>query len=255
MGATPIAITVGLSLRQDVTLDWIETVYQGMKQCLDQFATPIIGGDITRSQTNTISITALGQVAPHQTILRHVAQPHDLIVITGKHGLAKAGLELLLNPNLYQSIASIIQNPLIKAHQYPQPRFDVINSLQKLNFLKPIAGMDSSDGLADAIMQICRFSQVGAKINLESIPIDKNILELTDSNTALDWCLYGGEDFELVLCLPPTLANQLLCDLKHEAFIIGEITKSTNIKISSTQSSNFQLLLHERKTYQHFQLY
>jgi thiamine-monophosphate kinase len=252
MGAMPIGITVGLSLRGNVTLDWIETVYQGLKQCLDQFSTPIIGGDITRSEVNTLAITALGQVSPQQTILRHVAQPQDVIVITGEHGLAKAGLELLLNPQLYPSVSDETQVKLISAHQYPQPRLDVIQQLQQLEFNSPIAGMDSSDGLADALLQICRFSGVGAKINLEAIPLHPSLLDLTDPATALEWCLYGGEDFELVICLPSSLAQELIANLNSQAVIIGQITQSSGIKFVNLPPNYRKLSLTERKTYQHF---
>ncbi len=252
MGATPKGITVGLSLRGDVTLDWIETVYRGMKQCLDKFSTSIIGGDITRSEVNTIAITAIGEVKPTQTILRRVAKPEDVILITGEHGLSKAGLELLLNPHLYPSVSADAQAQLITAHQYPQPRLDVIQHLQQLEFNSPIAGMDSSDGLADAILQICRFSGVGAKINLESVSLNPWLLDLTDSATALEWCLYGGEDFELVMCLSSSLAEELMGKLNSQAAIIGEITESQSVEIVNPESHHPKVLLRSRKTYQHF---
>lgn len=253
MGAVPLGITVGLSLRGETKVDWIETVYQGMKQCLDQYSTAIIGGDITRSKTNTISITALGKVTPNQTILRHGAKPQDLILITGKHGLSKAGLELLLNPHLYPSVSLDTKTKLISAHQYPQPRLDVIQQLQQLaEFNQPLGGMDSSDGLADAIMQICRFSGVGAVIDVAKIPIPSDLITLTDSATALEWCLYGGEDFELVLCLKPSLALKLLDKLPSQAVVIGEITKTNSIQLINNSPDNPKLLLTQTKTYQHF---
>ena len=252
MGATPKAITVGLSLRKDVAVDWIEEVYRGMKQCLDQFATPIIGGDLTRSEVNTIAITALGEVSAHQTILRHLAQPQDLIVISGEHGLSKAGLELSLYPDRYQSVSAQSQAKLIAAHQYPQPRFDLVQKLRQLNCAHPIAGMDSSDGLADAIIQMCQLSQVGAQIDGEAIPISSAILELADLAMAWEWCLYGGEDFELVLCLPPQLAHNLKQEMEPNVFIIGEITESSPIELVNVPLSYPKLLLKQSKTFQHF---
>jgi thiamine-monophosphate kinase len=60
--------------------------------------------------------------------------------------------------------------------------------------------MDSSDGLADALVQICQASSVGAKIERSHIPIPPALNNWSPPQ-ALDWALYGGEDFELVLCL------------------------------------------------------
>jgi thiamine-monophosphate kinase len=68
--------------------------------------------------------------------------------------------------------------------------------------------MDSSDGLLDAIAQICRASGVGARINRSAVSIHSGITTLTEN--PLDWVLGGGEDFELVLCLPWPTANVLV---------------------------------------------
>ena len=122
MGGMPVGVTVGLSLRSDVEVSWLEEVYQGMVACLAPHNVAIIGGDITRSQTNTIAITALGAVAPPEIIYRHQAQIGDAIIITGKHGLSRAGLEILLHPDEYKDINETIKEKLIYHHQYPQPR-------------------------------------------------------------------------------------------------------------------------------------
>src|SRR4028119_462879 len=48
MGALPLGITVGLGLKSDVSVSWIERLYQGMTSCLQQYNTSIVGGDICR---------------------------------------------------------------------------------------------------------------------------------------------------------------------------------------------------------------
>jgi thiamine-monophosphate kinase len=40
----------------------------------------------------------------------------------------------------------------------------------------------------------------------------------------LNWVLYGGEDFELVLCLPHAIAQPLVEQLDGDAAIVGQIT-------------------------------
>ena len=252
MGGMPIGITVGLSLRGDTPLEWIKTVYQGMQECLNLYQTKIIGGDITRSQTNTIAITALGAVEPQRAIYRHNAQVGDVILVTGYHGLSRAGLEILLHPEKYQHINSGIKDKLVNAHQYPQPRLDVIKCLSQYYPQKAIAGMDSSDGLADAIMQICQQSQVGANIHLSKIKIPEKILAITDRNTALEWVLYGGEDFELVLCITPEIAQTLSKKLGGKNKVIGEIIEHRQIKILDAENPDTKLLLNPKKTFQHF---
>lgn len=254
MGASPLGITVGLGLPKDTTVCWVERLYQGMTDCLQQYDTPIVGGDVVRSPVITLSITALGQLQPQQIIRRNVAQPGDAIVVTGVHGASRAGLELLLNPEFGQFLIAAERNALIQAHQYPQPRLDVLPLLWKIlesHSSIRVAGMDSSDGLADAIIQICRASRVGARINREGILLPKPLTQLVSSQKALCWALYGGEDFELVLCLPPKTAQLLVKQLTHNSAIVGEILIGSQVTLQDTNKKPDQVLTLSQG-FQHF---
>ena len=177
MGAQPLGITVGLSLPPTLPVVWLEQLYAGMQACLRQYGTGIIGGDLTRSSVATVAITALGSARAEQIIARSTARVGDAIVATGYHGDAHAGLQLLLNPELGTDVSNFIdladlqqhRDRLITAHQRPQPRLDILPILEQLRSstsqIFPISGMDSSDGLADAIVQICAASGVGAVLS------------------------------------------------------------------------------------------
>jgi len=256
MGGMPIGITVGLSLRSDTEVNWVEKLYQGMKQSLKPYQINIVGGDITKSETNTISITALGKVSSSHSIYRHQAKVGDAILITGNHGLSRAGLEILLNPQEYRHIPQHFQEKVIFSHQYPKPRLDVVNHIYELcPSGYRIAGMDSSDGLADAVMQICQKSGVGARLDRSSIIIEKAMIEMVGEEKAFEWVLYGGEDFELVLCLERELAEKIQEKWGEECQIIGEITSDTQIQIIERKNVYPQHFLNQKKTFQHFQLY
>ncbi len=267
MGAEPVGITVGLGLRGETEVSWLEGLYQGMAECLQQ--TPIVGGDVVRSPTNTIAITAFGRVDPQRVIRRSSAQVGDAIVITGSHGKSKAGLELLLYPEKYQQGSETANFPedyreMIRAHQRPQPRLDVLPYLADLADLNTlaeeshigaeldyhVAGMDSSDGLVDAICQICRASGVGARIDRSALSIPEAITRMVSNKTALDWVLYGGEDFELVLCLPLAAAQSLVQSLGTGAAIIGTITTEPAILLLSEKVETLNLT--QEKGFQHF---
>lgn len=252
MGGQPKAITVGLSLHPDTEISWIEQIYQGMQECLSPYNCTIVGGDITRSAVNTIAITALGEVSPSKAMYRHTAHIGDLIVITGIHGLARAGLEILLNPEKYAHIPSEIKEKVIFAHQYPQPRLDVIQWLQESLSTHRITAMDSSDGLADAIVQICQCSNVGSIVDLQKIPLSQEIVAITDTETALDWTLYGGEDFQLVLCIDPETINKMNTQFLQECHIIGKITAPSEIKLIDESNIYPKLLLNQKRSFQHF---
>ncbi|AVH73548.1 thiamine-phosphate kinase [Nostoc sp. 'Lobaria pulmonaria (5183) cyanobiont'] len=255
MGASPLGITVGLGLPGELRVSWVERLYQGMTECLQKYNTPIVGGDVVRSPVTTLAITAFGQVNPSQIIRRSAAAIGDAIVVTGVHGASHAGLELLLHPELGENLNNEEKTALIRAHQRPQPRLDVLAILWKIltpNFQLSIAGMDSSDGLADAIIQICRTSGVGAVLERRQIPLPKTFNHWLTPDQALAYALYGGEDFELVLCLPQELASTLVQHLGEGAAIAGRITAGSTVILHDEQKKFPDQVLSLDQGFQHF---
>ncbi|TAG85850.1 MAG: thiamine-phosphate kinase [Oscillatoriales cyanobacterium] len=353
MGATPLAVTVALAVTADTAVLWVEEFYRGMTACLQEYHTPIAGGDVVRSPVVTVAITAFGEVECDRTIRRSNARSSGwAIVATGVHGASRAGLELLLNPEFGQNLEKGDRTALILAHQRPKPRLDVLpviweilgcegeiepplspplakggkqefNSptLGKVGVNSPplskggpggvnsptlgnspplskggpggvnlgnsppltkggpggvnsptlgnspplskggpggvnspiaIAGMDSSDGLADAIIQVCRASGVGVKVDRQKIPIPHIFRELVSPETALDWALYGGEDFELVLFLPMDHAELLVEKIGNGAAIVGITTESTDIWLTDSSGIYPDIILKLDRGFQHF---
>jgi len=258
MGATPLGITVGLSIPGDVPVTWIERLYQGMNRCVQQYNTSIVGGDLCRNQVITIAITAIGQVQPDEVIRRDAAKVGDAIVVTGVHGASRAGLELLLNPDWGQNFPEEDKNFWLQCHQQPQPRLDVLKYLKDVSRdlltdrgeKRPVAGMDSSDGLADAVIQICRCSKFGATLDLNAIPLIESELILPE--LALEWALYGGEDFELVLCLPQQPAQALVKLLGKKAAVIGKITPENQVELIDSTGVYEKRGLSLANGFQHF---
>ena len=230
MGATPVGITVGLSLPGHTSLAWVEGLYQGMAACLERWGGEVLGGDLCRADTKSVAITALGSVLPQRALYRHRAQPGQAIVATGHHGLSRAGLELLLHPQREEEVSTADRDRWVAAHQRPRPRFDAIAALWEVlgatANARAIAAMDSSDGLANAVLHLCQVSGVGAVLGEADLPIDPALAAWVGRSQATDWCLYGGEDFELVLCLPWTEAEALRARLgKHCSIVGGTVDK------------------------------
>ncbi len=253
MGAAPLGITVGLGLPGNVPVSWVERLYQGMSECLQHYETAIVGGDICRSPVITLAITAFGQAYPVRTIRRLCAQLGDAIVVTGVHGSSRAGLELLLHPELGQNLSDTERTSLIRAHQRPRPRLDVLPVLWEIAGESPrVAGMDSSDGLADAVVQLCKASGVGAKIDRRRIPIQPALNTWVLPDQALEWALYGGEDFELVLCLSPEIAEALVQQLGTGAAVVGTITADSTVQLSDQTGEYPDQVLTLSRGFQHF---
>ncbi|MEN9215862.1 MAG: thiamine-phosphate kinase [Gloeomargarita sp. HHBFW_bins_162] len=219
MGAKPLGITAGLGLPPEMPVRWVEQMYEGMAEILQTYGGVIWGGDVVRSSIAFISITAVGCI-DKLMIKRSAAHVGDYIISTGYHGLSRAGLEILTDDK-YNEITE-----LVSVHRRPRPRLDVLPLLQELGIPR-ISGMDSSDGLADAVWQICRASGVGAVLS-RAINVHPVLTSLFPQQ-AQAWVWYGGEDFELVLTLPPEQAEKLVNKLGHPAQIIGEIVAGDQV--------------------------
>ncbi|MBF2026113.1 MAG: thiamine-phosphate kinase [Oscillatoriales cyanobacterium C42_A2020_001] len=252
MGANPIGLTVGLGLSGEVTVEWVERLYHGLVECLQTYNTVIVGGDVVRSPVTTIAITALGEAPPQRLIRRSHAKPDQAILATGWHGASRAGLELLLHPETsHHPLTPTEQAFFVQAHQRPIPRLDVLPLLWR-GEATLIAGMDSSDGLADAVLQICRASGVGAELERSQLPIPPGLVNWVGEKVAIEWTLYGGEDFELVLCLPFDLAEKLAGQLGKGAAIVGKTTVEPDIWLLDANGIVPRDRLTLEQSFQHF---
>ena len=63
MNAIPKQVTVSIGLSSKITLESIESLYEGIKLACERYNVDLVGGDTSSSVTGlTISITALGEV-------------------------------------------------------------------------------------------------------------------------------------------------------------------------------------------------
>ncbi|AFY67124.1 thiamine-phosphate kinase [Geitlerinema sp. PCC 7407] len=255
MGADSLGITVGLALPGETPIAWVEGLYEGLKACLDRYGGALLGGDVCRSPVLTVSITALGSAIEGRILRRSAAQPGDVLVATGWHGASRAGLELLLHPERSREVAGPDRDRWIQAHQRPQPRLDVLPILAEIcaeiSSQRAIAGMDSSDGLADAVLQICRASGVGAHLERDRLPIPPGLVEWVGLDQARQWTLYGGEDFELVLALPKAIGDRLVQRLGSPACVVGTITAEPQVQLIEAHHHPLETLSLDQG-FQHF---
>lgn len=230
MGATAVGTVIGLGLPKETPVEWVQGLYEGFTACANPWGGAILGGDTCRSKHRTVAVTAFGVVDPAKILRRNAAYPGDALVITGTLGGSKAGLEVMLHPELFPDAAPEDIDAAIAFHRRPFPRLGVPKSIFSLT--DRAAAMDTSDGLADAVLQVCEQSECGAIIDCETLPIHPSTRRLA-GNAVTDWALYGGEDYELLLALPEASAELLVAALAEAGLhgtIIGICTKSLEVK-------------------------
>ncbi len=204
-----VAISVGLVAPASTKWDWVEKVYEGMEQALHQYGGKLTGGDCSNGNQKMLSITAIGTLGPLR-LHRSNASPGDCLVTSGSHGLSRLGFALLVSEKIMnlKNLPYPLQSKAIQAHQRPHPAIKALKALEesKPNYLPWRAGgTDSSDGLLEAIKNLCISSGCRAVIN----PLKLPRAEGWPKGTLWDeWCLNGGEDYELVISLPEVWANE-----------------------------------------------
>ena len=231
-------ITVALVAPGSTPWNWVEDLYSGISEALNCYGGILLGGDCSSGRQRLISVTALGRLGPLRLHRAH-AYPGDWLVTSGAHGLSRLGLALLQGDPILDgnsALTDALQHQAISHHRRPSPRLDALATLLQN---KPehlpwrAAGTDSSDGLLAAVQALCNSSQCGAQLNPDWLPR----AEGWPSGDLWDqWCLNGGEDFELVLSLPAVWA-QLWLEHQPASRRIGCITSESNqIVWSDTKS-------------------
>ncbi|MGC9328014.1 MAG: thiamine-phosphate kinase [Candidatus Hinthialibacter sp.] len=230
-GAAPAYGLIAIGLPKDVLVSWIEEFYQTLADLREVWGLEIIGGDTVRSPQIWVSITAIGRQIPPAPVRINAAREGDWILTTGTLGDAAAGLELVQQGK--KATARPDESFLIERFLRPAPRLE--EAMFLLKQVQPSAMTDISDGLARDLPKVCRASGVSAKIDAARLPASDALKRYTTPSQQYAW--QGGEDYELLVTLPPEQANFLLnnwpfksCPLTH----IGEITPAgQNIQLQN----------------------
>lgn len=231
MNARPEQLVVSLGVSAKISVEALDSLYEGMETAAKELGVDIVGGDTTASMNGlVINISAVGFARKEDVVYRAGAHEHDLICITSNLGAAYMGLHLLERE---KRVLKDIENPepkfegyeyLLERYLKPRARVNVLDALREEG-IRPTAMIDLSDGLASDLRQLCRSSQCGARIYLERIPIARQTSELAEEMhiDPVIAALNGGEDHELLFTVP--LDKQEAVMRLGLVDVIGHITK------------------------------
>jgi thiamine-monophosphate kinase len=201
MGATPLWATLALTL-PGADSDWLEKFAAGFLDLADAYGVSLVGGDTTRGPL-TVSVQILGHV-PHGTALRRGgARAGDLLAVSGMLGDAAAGLAYLKSSPPRAGSREIEE--LIRRFDYAEPRVGLGVCARGI----ATAAMDLSDGLVGDLPKLAQASGLAAHVEVERLPLSAAMRSTTNSSQALEWALSGGDDYELLLAVPPARFAEL----------------------------------------------
>lgn len=197
MGGRTVAVTVGLAAPAELEMSWLMGLVDGLAEECAEVGASVVGGDLTRSDVLTISVTAIGSCAG-EPLLRSGARPGDVVAMRGRQGWAAAGLAVLGRG--FRSPRAVVE-----AYRRPQVPYDAGAAAVAAGATSLI---DVSDGLLADLGHVARASGVAIDVHRESFVVDEP-LQAVGAALGVDplgFVLTGGDDHPVVGSFPEASA-------------------------------------------------
>jgi len=229
MGAVPQVLTAGFVLEEGLELDALERVVASMRQAAEEAGVQIVAGDTKvvqkgRADGLYINTAGVGLVVPGVTIGGAQARPGDVVILSGPigdHGIAvlSARGELGFEADVRSDIAPL--NHLVAAMLEASERIHVLRD--------PTRG-----GLATALNEIARQSQVGIVLYEASIPARPAVRAACEM-LGFD-PLYVANEGKMIAIVGREDADQVLEVMRstrygEESVVIGEVQPDPKARV------------------------
>lgn len=198
MGAEPAWATLALTL-PEAEEAWLTGFAAGLCDLATEHGVALVGGDTTAGPL-TITLALAGFV--DRPLTRGGARPGDGIWVTGELGGGGIGLEVALGR---LTPAEADGAALLQRYYRPQPQVRAGRTLAR----RATAAVDVSDGLAADLGHILAASGVGATLELAELPLAAAAVNAAGEEATREAALTGGDDYELVVALPPAVEAEM----------------------------------------------
>jgi thiamine-monophosphate kinase len=223
-GAAPIGVLSAISVPERAGERDLTELAGGIGEAAAATGAAVIGGDLSTGPVWSIAVTVVGR-AP-RPVTRAGARPGDGIWVTGVLGGARAALEAWRR-------GATPADDARRAFAHPEPR---ISAGLWLAAHGARAMLDLSDGLAGDAGHLAAASDVRIDLALEMVPVAPAViaeakrLDLPVQQFAAE----GGEDFELLVALPPDFGAAEVSDFERDCGIsltrIGTVARGHGVR-------------------------
>jgi thiamine-monophosphate kinase len=248
MGATPVALLVGLATPGDLPVAWAQDLVSGITAECARTGATVIGGDVSSADTIMLAVTALGDLAGLGPWTGAGAGAGDLLAGVGVLGHAAAGLALR---------GAVLAGPgaLVTAYRWPRPPYQAGPEAAALGATSMI---DVSDGLVADTGHVAQASGVLIDIDTARLVPGSDLLAAAARFDAsgppgpgdpaaaarpagnagpgdhvepvglarpLVWMLTGGEDHALAATFPPGTG------LPAHWRVIGQVRQGEGVRV------------------------
>jgi thiamine-monophosphate kinase len=204
-GAVPYVYQLSLALPKGWQERWVAGFARGLAADQRRYGIVLCGGDtVVTPGPLTITITAFGQVPGGKGLGRGGARAGDDLWASGTIGDAALGLRVARGA--LKAIGARDRTFLEGRYRLPRPRNALGNQLIGI----ARAAADVSDGLLADVGHIAKASQLAVHVERDQVPLSTAARHALAVEPAL-WAevLGGGDDYELVIAVPPRRAEAL----------------------------------------------
>lgn len=191
MAARPLGVLASVAVPAPGTL--AASLMAGVREATEAAGTVLLGGDLTRSPgPAVVDVMVVGHTL--LPLLRTGARPGDELWVTGTVGASTAAVEAWTAGRTPHPEAR-------RAHVRPVPRLAA--GIWLLEVLGARAGLDLSDGIAGDAGHLAAASGVGVVLEAQDVLSVAHREPGEEQDRVLARALHGGEDYELLVALPP----------------------------------------------------
>jgi len=241
MGAEPGEAYVVLGVPPDLDEAGCLELLDGMLELARETGTTLAGGDVSRAPVLSVATTVVGHApTPEDFVTRAGARPGDVLAVTGELGGAAAGLLLLEQSREWSLDAPIgaqsdqaAADALTARQLEPLPRIAAGRALAGAG---ATAMIDLSDGLGGDARHLATASGVSLRIDAAALPLAVGVAAVAEAAglDPLALAASGGEDYELLVALPPARVERAVAAVGKVGSAltpIGEVLDGEGVEI------------------------
>ena len=244
MGGMPYWAMLALTLPH-VDHDWLSAFAKGFFDLAQEYNVSLIGGDTTRGPSLVMTVTIMGEVPAGAALRRGGAKAGNDIWVSGNVG--DAALAVAHRYGRIVLDAGDYHEAVMRLYE-PSPRVALGQALRGL----ATAAIDISDGLLADLTHICRLSNVGATIDLASVPVSSIGAKHIHSDEGRNAILAGGDDYELCFTAHPN-SRESIEDLTDVLGIpitrIGQVKRGKGVSLLGNDGKPVKI---DGRGYDHF---
>jgi thiamine-monophosphate kinase len=225
MGAYPIGFLLNIAASPTMLITDFKEIMDGVCDALNEYETPLMGGDTKEaSELNLVGI-ALGQGFNDKILTRSNAKPGDYLVVSkGNLGLTPTAFAYFDKmKSLDIEISGIDRDELIDSLVKVQARFNESKILSDSGVCTSC--MDNTDGLYSSFVEIVNASHIGLDIDLSDIQVSSSVICISSyiNISPHKLIISAGADFKLV-----GTVTEVTPDISEAFQVIGRVTDKYN---------------------------